>query len=329
MYVKKSVLVTVFSVAASMLTCVSVSSAADNWPEKPIRVVVPYPPGGSADVLGRLVGLKINNALPNSNVVVENLAGGATVPAAQSVLRDKADGHTIFMASDNTLNINKWLLKNPRYDADIDFTPITVLNTYPHWLVVKGDGKHKDFKGLLKYIQDNPGKASISVNTIGGSAYLALDKWKRENHLDFEIIPYRGSPPAITDLIGGQTDAHIDVVGSSIGHAKSGRVKPLAVLQPTPLKDFPETVTQDYNDSKALTVRANLSVVMKNGTDEKILNRLYEILNAGVKEQDFVDALQTMSYDAVMLPPNEAKSFIHTETERYKQLIEASGLEKQ
>ena len=329
MHFKNRFLVSILSLTASFFACANASLAADEWPSKAIRVVVPYPAGGSADILGRLVGLKISKALPDAKVVVENLAGGATVPAALSVLKDRADGHTIFMASDNPLNINKWLLKDARYDADKDFVPVTVLNTYPHWLVVKSDGKHSDFASFLKYIQDNPGKASISVNTVGGSAYLALDKWRRENNLEFEIIPYRGSPPAITDLIGGQTDAHIDVVGSSIGHARSGRVKPLVIMQPKPLAEFPAAVTQDYNDEKALTVRANLSVVMKSGTDEKILSRLFEILDAGVKEKDFVETLQTMSYDAVMLPPAQAKEFIRGESKRYQGLVEASGLEKQ
>lgn len=322
-------LISALALTSSLFTLPSVSVAADKWPGKSMRVVVPYPAGGIADVMGRLVALKINNALPKTNVVVENLSGGLTIPATLSVLKARADGNTLYMASDNTLNINKWLLKNPRYDADADFVPVTVLINYPHWLVVKSDGPYSNFEEFFKYIQDNPGKASISVNTVGGAAYLALDNWRRENNLDFEIIPYRGSPPAITDLIGGLTDAHIDVVGSSIGHAKSGRVKPLIVMQPTPLKEMPEVPTQDFDDEKALTVRSNLSVVMKAGTDEKILQQIYEILNEAVNDPDFVESLQTLSHDAIMLPPEEAKEFLHAESQRYKKLVEDSGLEKQ
>lgn len=303
--------------------------ATETWPNKVIRVVVPYPAGGAADLMGRLVAKKINEGLPNSRVVVENLAGGATVPGALSVLRDPADGHALFMASDNTLNINHWLLKDPRYDGDKDFTPVTVLNTYPHWLIVKADGKHKSFEDLVAYIKSHPGQASISVNTVGGAAYLALDNWRRQNNLSFEIIPYRGSPPAVSDLIGGQTDAHLDVVGSSAGHARSGKVNPVAVLQSTPLKEFPQAKPQSYDDPNALTVRSNLSVVMRSGTPQPVIDQLYAILEKGVKDPDFVQALETLNFSPVMTPPAQAKQFLVSETERYGKLIKESGLEQQ
>ncbi|MYN11816.1 tripartite tricarboxylate transporter substrate binding protein [Pusillimonas sp. TS35] len=303
--------------------------AADAWPSRMIRVVVPYPPGGSADLLGRLVAKKLSEAEPGAKVVVENISGGATVPGALSVLKDPADGHTLFMASDNTLNLNHWLLKNPGYDADKDFTPVTVLNTYPHWLIVNPNGKHKDFASFVDYIRANPGMASISVNTVGGSAYLALDAWRRANKLDFMIVPYRGSPPAVTDLIGGQTDAHVDVVGSSVALARGGKVKPIAVLQTDPLDEFPDAATQNYDDPKALTVRANLSVVVRSGAPQPVIDKIYAILNKGVKDPDFVKALADLKYPAVMIEPAKAQAFVRGETQRYGKLVAESGLEKQ
>lgn len=305
------------------------SLASDPYPTRPIRVVVPYPAGGSADLLGRLVAQKITKAIPNSKVIVENKAGGATVPAALDVLRDSAEGYSLFMASDNTLNINRWLLEDPRYDGDKDFTPITVLNTYPHWIIVNANGKYKNFDDLVNGIRKNPGKVSISVNTVGGAAYLALDNWRRANNYKFEIVPYRGSPPAVADLIGGQTDAHVDVVGSSANHARNGRVLPVAVLQSTPLKEFPNVATQSYDDPKALTVKSNLSVVVKNGTPKEIVDRLFSAINSGVKDADFVEALESLNYAPVLTSPEQSKQFILNETQRYRQLVEKSGLEKQ
>lgn len=311
------------------LSLPTLAVATDAWPSKVMKVVVPYPPGGSADLLGRLVAKTVSDALPDTRMVVENLAGGATVPAATSVLRDPADGHTLFMASDNTLNLNHWLLKNPRYDADNDFVPVTVLNTYPHWVIVNPEGKHKSFEDLVDYIRENPGKASISVNTVGGAAYLALDNWRRVNQFDFVIIPYRGSPPAVTDLIGGQTDAHLDVVGSSAQHARSGRVQPVAVLQSEPLKEFPQAVPQSYDDEKALTVRSNLSVVVRNGTPPEIIERLFQIIKEGVAKPEFVEALEMFNYSAVLTDPKTSREFVLSETQRYGKLVEQSGLEKQ
>lgn len=302
--------------------------AQAEWPKRTIKVIVPYPAGGSADAMGRMVANKLGKAL-KASVVVENIPGGATVPGALTTLRDPADGHTLFMASDNTLNVNRWLLKDVRYDGDRDFTPVTVLNTYPHWLIVNPQGPYKSLDDLVKAIRASPGKVSISVNTIGGAAHLALDNWRRQNGLHFEIVPYRGSPPAITDLIGGHTDAHVDVVGSSIAHARGGRVLPVAVLQGTPVREFPNAVVQDPKDPKALLVQSNLSVVMRTGTPQAVLDKIYAVLQTSVKDEDFANTLTMLSLAPVLLEPAKAKVFLHQETQRYGVLVEKSGLEKQ
>lgn len=302
--------------------------AAENFPSKNFKVVVPYPAGGSADIVGRLVAKKLNENL-GQTAIVENISGGATIPGALAVMRDDADGHTIFMASDNTLNINGFLMKKVPYDADKDFTPITVVTAYPHWLIVKKDGPHKDFASLVKYIQDNPGQASISVNTIGGSAHLGLVQWRQANNLDFEIIPYRGSPPAVQDLIGGLTDAHVDVVGSSMSHARSGRVAPVAVLNSNPVDEFPDAVAQDENDPQALVVQANLSAVVRSGTPQPVIEKLYDAIKKGSEDADFIEGLNVLGYTAVLTPPAESREFVLSETKRYGKLVEVSGLEKQ
>lgn len=318
-----------FAIAATVGATVSLGAhATGDWPSKNFKVVVPYPAGGSADIVGRLVAKKLNEKFDNT-AVVENVAGGATIPGALSVMRDDPDGHTIFIASDNTLNINTHLMKKLPYDADKDFTPITVINTYPHWLIASADGPHKDFDSLVEYIRANPGKASISVNTIGGSAHLGLVQWGEANGLDFEVIPYRGSPPAVQDLIGGLTDAHIDVVGSSIAQARGGRVVPLAALQSDPINGFPDAVTQPEDDPQSLVVRANLSALVRTGTPEPVIDAMYEAIREGAQETDFVEALDMLAYTAVLTPPAESREFILGETKRYGVLVEASGLEKQ
>lgn len=322
-------------VGLAFLSCIApvlgwnAAHAQTDWPKRTIKVVIPFPAGGTADAMGRLVANKLAKAFPTVSVIAENIPGGATVSGALAVLRDPADGHTLFMASDNTLNINRWLLKDVRYDGDRDFTPVTVLNTYPHWLIVNPQGPYKSFDDLVKAIRTKPGKVSISVNTIGGAAHLALDNWRRQNGLTFEIVPYRGSPPAVVDLIGGHTDAHVDVVGSSMPHARGGRVLPVAALQSAPTKDFAQAITQDAKDPKALVVQSNLSVVVRSGTPEAVVNKLYAILKEGVKDSDFSKTLETLSLDSVLLEPQKAKIFLQQETKRYGALIEKSGLEKQ
>lgn len=303
------------------------AATPDNWPERNITVVVPYPPGGSADILGRLVAKVITDAT-GTTAIVENISGGATIPGARAVLREPNDGHTFFMASDNTLNVNHYLFEELPYAKD-DFVPVTVLNNYPHWLIVKNDDRFPDFEAFKQYIADHPGEVSISINTIGGAAHLALEKWRQDNDFDFEIIPYRGSPPAVQDLIAGVTDAHIDVAGSSISHARNKAVNPLAVLQDTPLDEFPNAATQSFDNEGDFVIRSNLSIVAKKGTPDEILAKVYEIVKEGATTEEFINTLNTLAYDAILMEPAQAKEFLQSETERYRELVELSGLEKQ
>ncbi len=311
-------------VAGAVIFSATCASAA--WPERTLRLVVPFPAGGSYDIIGRLLSQKLEKRLGQS-VVVENVSGGATVPGVMSALKDNADGYTLLLASDGSLNINPHTIKGLRYNPDTELTPVTILNTVPHWIVARVDRKETSLTDLKSYIQKNPGKVSISINTVGGAAHLGLANWKQQNKLDFAIVPYRGSPPAMADLIGGQTDAHVDVIGSSVAYVTGGKVKPLAVLQTEPVSQFPKIETQKANDKNALVLRANLALVVKTGTPQAIIDRLYKEVKASVEEPDFVEKLKTLAYEPVLLPPAQARKFLHAETARYGAIAKSVNLE--
>lgn len=296
--------------AMVVTTCVT----AQTWPERSIRLVVPFPPGGSYDVIARTLALKLEKKL-GQPVMVDNISGGATVPGVMAVLKEKADGYTLLLASDGTLNINPYTIKGLRYNPDVDLTPITIVNTVPHWIVASADSKQNSLTDLKAYIQSHPDKVSISVNAVGGAAHLALANWKQVNGLKFTIIPYRGSPPAMTDLIGGQTNAHVDVIGSSMAFVAAGKIKPLAVLQSTAVTQFPKVETQNSKDG--LLARANLALVVKSGTPQAVIDRLYREVKSSVEEPDFIARLESLAYESVLMPPSKARSFLHAETARY------------
>ena len=290
------------------------SAMAQKWPERPIRMVVPFPPGGSYDIIARSLALKLEKKL-GQPVVIDNISGGPTVPCVLSVLKEKADGYTLLLASDGSLNINPYTIKGLRYNPDTDLTPVTIVNTVPHWIVARADSKYQNLTELKAYILANPGKVSISVNAVGGVAHLALANWKRVNGLKFTIIPYRGSPPAMADLIGGQTDAHVDVIGSSMAFVAGGRVKPLAVMQSTAVAQFPKVETQKAEGG--LQGRANLALVVKAGTPPAIIDQLYKDVKSSVEEPDFLARLESLAYEPVLSTPAKASAFLHAETARY------------
>ena len=311
-------------VGAALVAMNSAGAAA--WPDRALRLVVPFPAGGSYDIVGRTLARKLEQRL-GQPVVVENIAGGATVPGVMSVLKEKADGNTLLLASDGTLNINPHTIKGLRYHPDKDFTPVTIVNTVPHWIITRADRKQMSLTELKDYIQKHPGKVSISINAVAGAAHLGLADWKRRNGLDFTIVPYRGSPPAMSDLIGGQTYAHVDVIGSSISYVSDGKAKPLAVLQSPAVALFPKLERQTPDSKDALLVRANLALVVKAGTPEPIVERLYREVRASVQEQDFMERLQSLAYEPVLTTPAESRRLIDAETVRYGTIARTVDLE--
>ncbi|MGY2490781.1 Bug family tripartite tricarboxylate transporter substrate binding protein [Cupriavidus sp. CP313] len=312
--------------AGAALLAATCASAAAAWPDRPLRLVVPFPAGGSYDIIGRTLARKLEQRL-GQPVVVENIAGGATVPGVSSVLKEKADGNTLLLASDGTLNINPFTIKGLRYRPESDLTPVTIVSTVPHWIITRADRKEMTLGELKTHIQRNPGKVSISINVVAGAAHLRLADWKRRNGLDFTIVPYRGSPPAMADLIGGQTYAHVDVIGSSVNYVQDGKAKPLATLQAEPITQFPALQTQKAGGTDALQVRGNLALVVKAGTPAPVIDRLYREVKASVQEADFAARLQTLAYEPVLSTPEQARRFLQAETIRYGAIARAVDLE--
>lgn len=315
------------AIAACAALAAASASAAATWPDRPLRLVVPFPAGGSYDIVGRTLARKLEKRL-GQPVVVENIAGGATVPAVMSVLKDNADGNVLLLASDGTLTINPYVIKGLRYQPEKDLTPVTIVNTVPHWIVARSDRKERNLGDLTAFIRSHPGKVSISVNTVGGVAHLGLASWKTTNGLDFTIVPYRGSPPAMSDLIGGQTDAHVDVIGSSVAYVSDGKVKPLATLQDQTVKQFPKLEAQPPGAKDALLVSANLALMVKAGTPQPIVERLYREVKSSVEEPDFLARLQSLSYEPVLTPPAEARNFLRSESARYGAIARTINLDQ-
>ncbi|MCO4863128.1 tripartite tricarboxylate transporter substrate binding protein [Cupriavidus sp. WGlv3] len=311
--------------AGAALLTATCASAATAWPDRPLRLVVPFPAGGSYDIIGRTLARKLEQRL-GQPVVVENIAGGATVPGVSSVLKEKADGNTLLLASDGTLSINPYTIKGLRYRPD-DLTPVTIVSTVPHWIITRADRKETTLSELKRHIQRNPGKVSISINVVAGAAHLGLADWKRRNGLDFTIVPYRGSPPAMADLIGGQTYAHVDVIGSSVNYVQDGKARPLAVLQAEPVTQFSALATQRAGGADALQVRGNLALVVKTGTPAPVIDRLYQEVKASVHEADFAARLKTLAYEPVLSTPEQARRFLQAETIRYGAIARAVDLE--
>lgn len=295
------------------------------WPSKNIRLIVPFPAGGSVDVLARSLAVRLAKRLGKS-VTVENISGGATVPAVQNLLRSEADGHTLLITSDVTLSVNPVLLPSAPYLPTRDMSPITIFYKTANWIIVKSDRPEKSFSDLVKTIAANPGKVSIGVNAVWGAAQLGLETWKKASGLDFTVVPYRGGPAAITDLIGGQVTATVDVPGSSIPHVRGGKVRPLGILQSQrspSLKDVPAVLE---GGSQGPQVQTFVAIVAKSGTPPERIQKLNEAIRESAQEPEYQDLLASLMSDPVLSSPAEAAAYIQSETVRYGKLVKESGV---
>ncbi len=307
------------------VTATPVMAQKAEWPSKNLRLIVAFPPGGSVDVLARSLAVRLTNRLGKS-VIVENVSGGATVPAVQSLLRSEADGHTMLITSDVTLSINPVLLSSAPYSPAKDLTPITVLYTSPNWLIVKAGRPEKSFSDLVKTIAANPGQVTIGVNATWGAAQLGLETWKKTSGLDFTVVPYRGGPAAITDLIGGQVTATVDFPGSSIQHVRSGKVRTLGILQDkrSPImQDVPATLE---GGSQGPQVQSFVAIVAKSGTPMDRIQKLNRAIHEAAKEPEYQTLLASLMSDAVLSSPSHAAAHIQSETVRYGKLVKESGV---
>jgi len=309
----------------SVILLVGASAFAQSWPSKTVRIVVPFSPGGSTDAIARFLAKKMEPAVRQS-VVVENITGGGSIIGVQSVVNAPADGSSLVLTGSSTITVMKHTNANLPVDPEATLTPITFVNTLPHWIVVRADRPEKSFQEFVEHIRKNPGKVNISVNQIGGTAHLGLASWAKANGLDISIVPYRGSSAAMVDLLGGVTTAHVDVVGSSLQFVKSKRAKALAVLQRNPIADLPDVPASVPESNGGLLVYSQHVLAVKTGTPSPIVDRIYEVVKEVTAQPDFVEYIRSLGFERTAPTPSQSKEILNQESKHYAEIVRATNI---
>ena len=229
--------------------------AQQPWPSGPIRIIVGFPPGGGTDALGRILAVKLS-ALWNQQVNVENKAGVAGVLAAEYVSQQPSDGTTLLMAHINSHALAPSLQPKLRYDPERDFVPICLVGVTPNLLVCNQQQEAKTVKDIVARCKANPGKVSFGSAGSGSAQHLALELFKLRAKVDALHIPYKGSAPVITDLIGGQIDYAFETMTAATPHVKSGKLLAIAQTRTKRAKGYPDVPTmveQGYPGFEATT----------------------------------------------------------------------------
>jgi len=293
------------------------------YPEKAITLVVPFPSGGGTDATARLIAGAISPIL-GTNIVVENRAGAAGSIGAQAVANAKPDGYTLFFTTTGALVINPHLYKNLRYSAN-DFTPIAPVGESANVLVVNPGVPAKSVKELIELAKANPGKYTYGSSGVGSSSHLAGVMLESLTGIELTHVPYKGSAPAVTDLIGGRIDMMIDNIPSHVEFAKAGKVRPLGVSGAKTSPLFPGVPTIAQAGVPGYDVTIWYGILGPAGTPDDIVQKLAAAIRQVLEKPELQAKLVEIGSDPMIMAPQEFAAFIGKENEKWAGIVEQSG----
>jgi tripartite-type tricarboxylate transporter receptor subunit TctC len=227
--------------AALLAATLGTGAMAQAWPAKPITMIIPFPPGGTLDVVGRLLAQKLGQQL-GQTVIVDNRPGGAGTIGASAVSHAPGDGYTLLFSA-STFTTTPMTQKTAAYDVVKDFAPVALVAKAPLAIAVNKNLPFNDVKGLLAYARANPGKLTFAIGSTGSAGHLSTELLRRVGKMEYLIVPYKGSAPAYQDLVGGSIDAFIDPILGSSSFAKAGQLKVLAITSKNRVPSQPEMPT--------------------------------------------------------------------------------------
>jgi tripartite-type tricarboxylate transporter receptor subunit TctC len=289
-----------------------------------VKVVVTFPPGSTPDIVGRALANRLQSAL-GQPFVVENRAGAGGNIGADVVAKAPADGYTLLVSTNGVFAINKSLYQSMPFDPDKDLQPISLLATAPQMLVVKPSLGLRDFKAFLEYARHNPGKLSYGSVGAGSASHLTMELLKSAAGVSLVHVPYKGFPPAVTDMLAGNIDAMFAIVPGVLQHAKAGKMTGLAV---TALKrsslapDVPSVGELGYPQLESL---AWIGLGAPASTPRAVVERLSAETMRGMHAPEVRDVLGKAGFEVVAGSPDEFARWIDSESEKWSAVIRASG----
>ena len=301
------------------------SYAQQDYPSRPLRLIVPYPPGGPTDIIGRLTSDVLARRL-TQNVVVDNRGGAATAIGAEMAVHAPPDGYTLLVSSETTFAVNPALSSKLPYNPERDFAPVSLLTTQPYVLAVTNSLPPASVSQLIAYAKANPGKLTYGSAGTGGANHLAGEMFKHTAGIDMVHVPYKGNGPAIIDLIGGQISLMLGSISSLDPHATGRKLRLLAVASSKRSAAAPEVPTFAEGGLPGFQVHGWNALVAPRATPPAVIKRLNAEIVAGFNQPDVVERLRKQSIDPAAGTPEQLAAHMKSEIARYSRLIKAVGL---
>ena len=312
---------TLLAFVALTICCFSYSQ---DYPVKPIRLVVPYSPGGPVDIVGRIVAQKLTPAL-SQQVIVDNRAGGGGNLAVEIVAKSVADGYTLLMGANGTNAINPGLYPHLAVDPARELAPITMIASSPMILVVHPTLSAHSVKEFVALAKSKPGAINFASSGNGSTAHLASELLKSMTGINIVHVPYKGAGPALTDLVGGQVQTMITGVSSTLPYVKGGRLRPLAVSSDKRLAILPD-VPALAEEVAGYEVNTWYGVFAPVQTPRPIIDKLNRTLASLFATADARERLAALGAEPVTMPPEQFAAAIHKETVKWAKVIKNAGV---
>lgn len=316
----KSLYVLGVSIIAAVLPAV----AQAQYPVRPVRLIVPFPPGGGSDTLARIVSPKLSEVL-GQQLVIDNRPGGGTNIGAEIAAKSLADGYTILMGNVSHA-INVTLYQKLGYDLVRDFTPVTLLASTPNILVVHPSVQAKTVKELIALAKSQPGKLDYASSGSGSSAHLAAELFSSMAGIRMNHIPYKGGGPAVVALVGGQCQVGFATTPSVIQHIKSGKMRGLAVTSAQRSPSTPDLPTVSEAGVKGYEAGTWYGFLVPSGTSKSVVARLHDESVRALKAPDVKSRLDTAGFDAYGTSPAEFGAYIRAEIAKWAKVVRAAGV---
>jgi tripartite-type tricarboxylate transporter receptor subunit TctC len=323
---------TIAAIATPWLAAQGTRSASSGqaWPAKPLRIVVPFGAGGVADLTARAVGQKLGEQLGQS-VVIENKPGAGGVSAGETVVRAPADGYTLLLMSNGTA-VSESLFSKLPFDARTDFAPISLLGTFDIGIVVPADSKFRTLGDFLAAARANPGKLNVATIAIGSTQNLAAQLFKTTSGVDFQVVPFNGTPAVINALRGGQVDAAVEIVAPLKGQFTANTLRAIATLgeqRPADMKDVPTAAESGGAAFRGFNVASWNALAAPKGTPRAVIDRINNELQKALASPELKNRLAEQGVVARHSTPEQLGTFLDSEIKRWSGVIERAKIPRQ
>ncbi|MBX3650301.1 MAG: tripartite tricarboxylate transporter substrate binding protein [Burkholderiales bacterium] len=299
------------------------AAQAQKYPERPVRLVVPFAPGGGTDIIGRIVGQGLAEVLGHQ-VIIDNRGGAGSTLGTEIVARAPNDGHTLLFGN-ISLAFNATLYTKLRYDTIRDLAPISFSAVQPNILVIHPGLPAKNLKEFIELARANPGKYNYASAGTGSGTHLAAELLKLQTNINIVHVPYKGTGPALTDLLGGQISMMVSTFASALPHVKSGRMRALGVTTTKRSPATPDVPTLIESGVAGYDYSTWYGLLAPGGTAKRIIDTLNAANRKVLSREDIKQKLESQGVDPIINSPAEFAAYLKSETEKWGKVVKATG----